>query len=362
MNVKRQEKSNWSREENTVWLEQAWEGPNWLPPDVRQALIEYGFPQPAVDVVKHMRSITEWAQTQGVDLDSLWKDGGALREAVNADVVKKKQRRRQEGPAPPHLSAAIAKSALEELQQRSPPFSAAGTDDATDAQDPEDEATLEALWKRLQQTYFEENCPIQQDAWSYGLHVLACFDRVLRGVPCRWQQTLNIPTEQRHHLSLLRTIDTSLLPDEVGKTVQAFRVLQREDDLGRLSTDEVAILRDESSSRLQQAEAEKIIEDQALEKSVEAFLAHVRQQKAESERKVQQERERYETLQRMCMLKEDYERKVQAEAEKNRIQEEVRKAEEMLSMARSKLVDASVQHDASVTKFEESVANAEAGD
>lgn len=107
---------------------------------------------------------------------------------------------------------------------------------------------------------------------------------------------------------------------------------------------------------------ERVIGDQALDKSLEAFLAHVRQQKAENERKVQEERARFDTLNRIYKVREDYERKVKAEAEKNRIQEEVRKAEEMLKVARSKLDDASVKHNASVTKFQESFASAEAED
>ena len=81
-------------------------------------MIEFGFPQPAVDVVKHMRSITELMQTQGMALDSLWAEGGPLREGVNSDVARKQHKRRQDGPAPPHLSAAIAKQVLESLQQQ----------------------------------------------------------------------------------------------------------------------------------------------------------------------------------------------------------------------------------------------------
>ena len=107
---------------------------------------------------------------------------------------------------------------------------------------------------------------------------------------------------------------------------------------------------------------ERTIGDQALDKSLEAFLAHVRQQKSENERKVQEEKAKFNTLNRIFKVRDDYERKVKAEAEKNRIQEEVHKAEEMLRVAKSKLDDASVKHDASVTKFKESFASAEAED
>ncbi|KAI8663337.1 hypothetical protein NCS57_00934300 [Fusarium keratoplasticum] len=532
-NAKRQEKSNNSREDNIAWLDHVWGGSNWLPPDVRKALIEFGFPQPAVDVVKHMRSITELMQTQGMALDSLWAEGGPLREGVNSDVARKQHKRRQDGPAPPHLSAAIAKQVLESLQQQAdaqePGEEDVITDSFADAEDhisePDDNVVLlvetttaseiqdltspvakkrpptpanepvfsgalkrfrtlssytadrlldcltpgnqmgddalqvlcevvmahhrqkhrparlfhpfwfqsqedfqprsfprlddgctagfpihcpkpwepvehwafgvmtpkgenmelrihdstptperyERIKKRFEAwmdvssysgdvEFIKESCPGQKDTWSCGLHAVACFRRVLQGIPCSENPALDIPAEQAHHLSLLRTVDTRLLPTDVGKAIETFRSVQREADLRRLSADEVLRLRDESSSRLQKAEMEKMIGDQALDKSLEAFLAHVRQQKAENERKVQEERARFDTLNRICKVREDYERKVKAEAEKNRIQEEVRKAEEMLRAARSKLDDASVKHDASVTKFEESFATAEAED
>ncbi|KAJ4320272.1 hypothetical protein N0V84_005970, partial [Fusarium piperis] len=177
--------------------------------------------------------------------------------------------------------------------------------------------------------------------------------RVLRGIPCSEQPTLDIPAEQAHYLSLLRTIDTRLLPNDVGTAIETFRSIQREAGLRRLSADEVARLRDESGSRLQKAKMEQAIGDQALDKSLEAFLAHVREQKAENERKVQEERAKFDALDRIYKVRGDYERKMQAEAEKNRIEEEG--SEEQLD-------DASVKHDASVTKFAESFASAEAGD
>ncbi|RSL99014.1 hypothetical protein CEP52_010000 [Fusarium oligoseptatum] len=529
-NAKRQEKSNNSREDNITWLDHVWGGPDWLPPDVRKALIEFGFPQPAVDVVKHMRSITELVQTQDMTLESLWAEGGPLREGVNADVAKKQHKRRQDGPAPPHLSAAIAKQVLESLQDQSSSSPAAAThympdpqeleeedvttDSFADAEDhasetddnvvvlvgaaaePEiqdltspssakkrpptpangpvfpgalkrfrtlssytadrlvdclspgsqmgddalqvlcevvmahhrqkslparlfhpfwfqsqedfqpqsfprlddgctagfpihcpkpreplehwafgvmtpkgenmelhvhDSAPTPERYERIKKRFeawmdvssysgvvefIKENCPGQKDDWSCGLHAVACFSRVLQGIPCNRQPALDIPTEQSRHLSLLRTIDTRLLPNDVGNTIETFRGIQREADLRRLSADEVAKLRDESSKRLRKAEMEKLIGDEALDKSLEAFLAHVK----------------FDTLNRIYKVREDYERKMQAEAEKELIQEEVRKAEEMLRAAKSKLDDASVKHNASVTKFEESFASAGAED
>ncbi|KAI8665049.1 hypothetical protein NCS56_00939500 [Fusarium sp. Ph1] len=123
---------------------------------------------------------------------------------------------------------------------------------------------------------------------SCGIHAVACFRRVLQGIPCSEKPALDIPAEQAHHLSLLRTIDTRLLPTDVGKTIKTFRSVQRDAGLRSLGADEVLRLRDESSSRLQKAEMEKMIGDQALDKSFEAFLAHMHQQKAENERKVQE--------------------------------------------------------------------------
>ncbi|KAI1035220.1 hypothetical protein LB504_006071 [Fusarium proliferatum] len=66
----------------TLWLTNNWGGPGWLPADVRAGLEKsFGTPVPSC-YVRSLASITQAAQTGGIDLDSLWADNGALRTAV----------------------------------------------------------------------------------------------------------------------------------------------------------------------------------------------------------------------------------------------------------------------------------------
>ncbi|KAF5683566.1 hypothetical protein FDENT_7178 [Fusarium denticulatum] len=67
---------------DTQWLTNNWGGPNWLPADIRAGLERsFGTPVPS-SYVRILVSITQAAQTYGIDLDSLWAEDGALRTAV----------------------------------------------------------------------------------------------------------------------------------------------------------------------------------------------------------------------------------------------------------------------------------------
>ncbi|RKK80516.1 hypothetical protein BFJ69_g4326 [Fusarium oxysporum] len=67
------------------WLTNTWGGLSWLPADVRAALQQsYGTPVPS-SYVPRLVTITRAAQVKGIDLHSLWADGGLLRKAVGND-------------------------------------------------------------------------------------------------------------------------------------------------------------------------------------------------------------------------------------------------------------------------------------
>ncbi|KAJ4112881.1 hypothetical protein NW760_004705 [Fusarium oxysporum] len=67
------------------WLTNTWGGLSWLPTDVRAALQQsYGTPVPS-SYVSRLVTITRAAQVKGIDLHSLWADGGLLRKAVGND-------------------------------------------------------------------------------------------------------------------------------------------------------------------------------------------------------------------------------------------------------------------------------------
>ncbi|PNP76536.1 hypothetical protein FNYG_09955 [Fusarium nygamai] len=67
---------------DTQWLTNTWGSPNWLPGDIRAGLERsFGTPVPS-SYVRILVSITQAAQTYGIDLDSLWAEDGALRMAV----------------------------------------------------------------------------------------------------------------------------------------------------------------------------------------------------------------------------------------------------------------------------------------
>ncbi|KAF4994063.1 hypothetical protein FDECE_13236 [Fusarium decemcellulare] len=106
------------RQEDTAWLNDAWGGPDWLPADLRNGLSSFGFTKPAALVVATLKKITQWAQEHSIDLDSLWREGGALHEAVSRDQTDRAKRSKPRSrPLKPHLTVALAKGALKALRQ-----------------------------------------------------------------------------------------------------------------------------------------------------------------------------------------------------------------------------------------------------
>ncbi|KAM0256491.1 hypothetical protein ACHAPA_012141 [Fusarium lateritium] len=83
---------------NTNWLHEQWNGPDWLPPDVRAGLASVGTQEPSDKVVSNL-------------------PGGALRVAVTDDLEKKTRTFRQGAPRPPpHLTGATSQAVLKALR------------------------------------------------------------------------------------------------------------------------------------------------------------------------------------------------------------------------------------------------------
>ncbi|KIL83946.1 hypothetical protein FAVG1_12853 [Fusarium avenaceum] len=104
------------------WLDTAWGGDSWLPTDLRQGLASFGLAEPAAGVTVALKDITRLTQRDSLHLDSLWHQGGILREAVSRDLQERanKPSAARSRPLKPHLTAAIAKSVLSSLRQSTP--------------------------------------------------------------------------------------------------------------------------------------------------------------------------------------------------------------------------------------------------
>ncbi|KAM0421004.1 hypothetical protein ACHAPT_011247 [Fusarium lateritium] len=112
-------------EDRIAWLNQKWEGPTWLPQDVRDAVIDRSSPEP--EPVYYMVEITRIALQRQIPLRCLWdaeSPHGHLRKAV------------MKGSQPPLLTADIAKDVYDTLEASEP-----GTQDHT----PSEHLSSEAL-------------------------------------------------------------------------------------------------------------------------------------------------------------------------------------------------------------------------
>lgn len=102
---------------DTFWLDNAWGGSSWLPQDLRDGVAS----QPAAGVLAALIDITKWARQNSVQLDSLWPQGGALREAVSRDFEERQRVRiPRSRPLKPYLSVQLAKGVLNSLRQSTP--------------------------------------------------------------------------------------------------------------------------------------------------------------------------------------------------------------------------------------------------
>ncbi|KAI6750638.1 hypothetical protein HG530_014534 [Fusarium avenaceum] len=113
-NSLRREDYKAKRHQNTLWLDNAWGGSTWLPHDLRDGVAF----QPAAGVLTALIDITKWARQNSVQLDSLWRQGGPLREAVSRDFEERQRvRKPRSRPLKPYLSVPVAKGVLSSLRQ-----------------------------------------------------------------------------------------------------------------------------------------------------------------------------------------------------------------------------------------------------
>ncbi|KAM0545807.1 hypothetical protein ACHAPJ_011134 [Fusarium lateritium] len=105
------------RQVSIAWLNREWDGPDWLPPDVRAGLPSVGLQEPAALVVDCLRKITQLLKAKNLDVSSVWQPDGALRIAVENDL---EQRGRTRGKGSsllhPRLTSTTAKAVLSRLQ------------------------------------------------------------------------------------------------------------------------------------------------------------------------------------------------------------------------------------------------------
>ncbi|KAG9228212.1 hypothetical protein BJ875DRAFT_257571 [Amylocarpus encephaloides] len=73
-------------ESNLKFLSTSWPSGRWCPP-------EYWKPDPGMNLVEDMKSITKKAIATGMPLESLWEEGGMLRDAVEVAPVRAGMRR-----------------------------------------------------------------------------------------------------------------------------------------------------------------------------------------------------------------------------------------------------------------------------
>ncbi|OBS22880.1 hypothetical protein FPOA_09203 [Fusarium poae] len=107
-----------------AYLKTNWSGQDWIPADVRKGLRQHGLQDPAKNVIKYVRRITELALSRGIELKTLWNDGGALRKAVTSEAAAKATKLPpQRGLPLLHLSTKVAKTVYENMSStdRQPP-------------------------------------------------------------------------------------------------------------------------------------------------------------------------------------------------------------------------------------------------
>ncbi|KAG5761071.1 hypothetical protein H9Q72_010817 [Fusarium xylarioides] len=74
------------RDENIAWLNERWEGLDWIPADV-QAVLEKA--KIGRNVLRGLKAISELAMEKNIRLTSLWEPGGCLRDVVQAGATTK---------------------------------------------------------------------------------------------------------------------------------------------------------------------------------------------------------------------------------------------------------------------------------
>ncbi|KAM0338395.1 hypothetical protein ACHAPU_011334 [Fusarium lateritium] len=119
-NLDRRHRRASKQSSDTAWLNAAWNGPDWLPVDVRAGLDQVRkASEPGDDVCRCLREISEAALSRDIPLDSLWADTGALRIAVTTELARKTAKLRPNRPVPlPHLSSKLARQVSRSFVRR----------------------------------------------------------------------------------------------------------------------------------------------------------------------------------------------------------------------------------------------------
>ncbi|KAG5787633.1 hypothetical protein H9Q69_013305 [Fusarium xylarioides] len=138
------------RDENIAWLNERWEGLDWIPADV-QAVLEKA--KIGRNVLRGLKAISELAMEKNIRLTSLWEPGGCLRDVVQAGATTKNgPKSRNKPPKPWPLSKNLVLLAYQSLTSTpaevgddsiSSPGSKKGADCKEEA--PKDEAVASQL-------------------------------------------------------------------------------------------------------------------------------------------------------------------------------------------------------------------------
>ncbi|KAF4499624.1 hypothetical protein FAGAP_4174 [Fusarium agapanthi] len=90
------------RDKNIAWLNESWEGLDWIPADVRAASKAT---KVSSGVLRGLKAISELATKRNIRLTSLWEPGGCLRNEVLAGAtIKNGPKSKNKPPKPWHLS------------------------------------------------------------------------------------------------------------------------------------------------------------------------------------------------------------------------------------------------------------------
>ncbi|KAF4952397.1 hypothetical protein FSARC_12654 [Fusarium sarcochroum] len=107
--------------QNTTWLNTHWNGPHWIPADVRAGLNQVGMTDPGDNTIHFLRKISEVAISAQVPLQSLWSATGPLRIAVDhAQAEKNARLAPKRTPHLPHLTGKIASEVYTTLLREYP--------------------------------------------------------------------------------------------------------------------------------------------------------------------------------------------------------------------------------------------------
>ncbi|KAF4445690.1 hypothetical protein F53441_10596 [Fusarium austroafricanum] len=120
-NTKRRQRAASRRQVSVAWLDAQWNGPDWLPPDLRAGLPSVGLSEPANKVVYCLHKITKLLLDSQIDLRTVWQASGDLRLAIKRGPEHKTRHLPPSFERPHlHLTVATAKAMLKTLRTDRP--------------------------------------------------------------------------------------------------------------------------------------------------------------------------------------------------------------------------------------------------